>query len=108
MRFVLIWETIRRVIRGWKLPLRSDKSLENLSRMFDPIIRGWIQYYGRFYRSGSTLSCGTSTACLPDGPRGNTRSCDTIFGERSSGCCASLGAIHGSLCSVALQWGRMS
>jgi RNA-directed DNA polymerase len=31
--------------------LRSDKSIEDLSRMFNPIIRGWLQYYGRFYRS---------------------------------------------------------
>jgi RNA-directed DNA polymerase len=45
-------KAIRRAIRKWKLPMRSDKSLDDLSRMFNPIIRGWIQYYGRFYRSG--------------------------------------------------------
>jgi RNA-directed DNA polymerase len=45
-------KAIRRTIRKWKLHMRSDKSLEDLSRMFNPIIRGWIQYYGRFYRSG--------------------------------------------------------
>jgi len=45
-------KAIRRTIRDWKLPLRSDTSLEHLSRMFNPIIRGWFQYYGRFYRSG--------------------------------------------------------
>ena len=45
-------KAIRRGIRDWKLHLRSDTSLENLSRMFNPIIRGWFQYYGRFYRSG--------------------------------------------------------
>jgi RNA-directed DNA polymerase len=37
--------------RSWKLPQRSDKAIEDLSRMFNPIIRGWIQYYGRYYRS---------------------------------------------------------
>ena len=42
---------IRAEIRRWKLHLRSDKSLEDLSRMFNPVVRGWIQYYGRFYRS---------------------------------------------------------
>jgi RNA-directed DNA polymerase len=31
--------------------LRSDKSVEDLSRMFNPVIRGWLQYYGRFYRT---------------------------------------------------------
>src|SRR6516165_683773 len=45
-------KAIRRTIRGWKLHLRSDTALADLSRMFNPIIRGWFQYYGRFYRSG--------------------------------------------------------
>ena len=44
-------KTIRDTIRSWNLPRRSDKSLEDLSRMFNPIIRGWLQYYGRYYRS---------------------------------------------------------
>ena len=38
-------------IRSWNLHLRSDKTIEDLSRMFNPVIRGWLQYYGRFYRS---------------------------------------------------------
>jgi RNA-directed DNA polymerase len=42
---------IRVEIRSWKLHLRSDKTLEDLSRMFNPVVRGWIQYYGRYYRS---------------------------------------------------------
>ena len=41
----------RKEIRSWNLHLRSDKGIEDLSRMFNPIIRGWLQYYGRFYRS---------------------------------------------------------
>jgi RNA-directed DNA polymerase len=44
-------KAIRAEIRSWRLHLRSDKSIEDLSRMFNPIIRGWLQYYGRFYRS---------------------------------------------------------
>jgi RNA-directed DNA polymerase len=42
---------IRAEIRSWNLHLRSDKQLEDLSRMFNPVIRGWLQYYGRYYRS---------------------------------------------------------
>jgi RNA-directed DNA polymerase len=42
---------IRAEIRSWRLHLRSDKSLEDLSRMFNPKVRGWLQYYGRYYRS---------------------------------------------------------
>lgn len=42
---------IRAEIRQWKLPRRSDKSVDDLARMFNPKIRGWVQYYGRYYRS---------------------------------------------------------
>ena len=44
-------KAIREEIQGWKLPLRSDKAIEDLSRMFNPKIRGWLQYYGQYYRS---------------------------------------------------------
>jgi RNA-directed DNA polymerase len=42
---------IRHIIRNWRIHLKPGKSLEDLSRMLNPIIRGWIQYYGRFYKS---------------------------------------------------------
>ena len=44
-------KAIRDTFRSWNLPKRSDKAIEDLSRMFNPIIRGWLQYYGRYYRS---------------------------------------------------------
>jgi group II intron reverse transcriptase/maturase len=44
-------KSIRSVIRGWRLHRLSDKGLLDLSRMFNPIIRGWINYYGSFYKS---------------------------------------------------------
>jgi RNA-directed DNA polymerase len=44
-------KAIRAEIRSWDLPERSDKQIEDLSRMFNPVIRGWLQYYGRYYRS---------------------------------------------------------
>lgn len=42
---------IRKEIRSWKLHLRSDKDLEDLAHMFNKIVWGWINYYGRFYKS---------------------------------------------------------
>lgn len=42
---------MRSQMRKWKLHLRSDKGLEDLSRMFNPVIRGWITYYGKYYKS---------------------------------------------------------
>ena len=44
-------KAIRQKVRTWKLHKQSDKSLEDLSRMFSPPIRGWINYYGSFYKS---------------------------------------------------------
>ena len=42
---------IREEQRSWKIHLRSDKSLDDISKMFNPAIRGWINYYGRYYPS---------------------------------------------------------
>lgn len=42
---------IRHAVRDWGLPRRSDKGLFDLARMFNPYIRGWIGYYGHFYKS---------------------------------------------------------
>ena len=44
-------KAMRQTARRWKMHLRSDKTLEDLSRMFGPVIRGWINYYGSFYKS---------------------------------------------------------
>jgi RNA-directed DNA polymerase len=44
-------KAIRQQVRRWKLHLRSDKSLEDLSRMFNAVIRGWVNYYSAYYKS---------------------------------------------------------
>ena len=38
-------------IHDWRMHLKPDKTLEDLSNMFNPVIRGWVNYYGRFYKS---------------------------------------------------------
>jgi RNA-directed DNA polymerase len=38
-------------IRSWHWAKRSDKSLGDLALMFNSVVQGWINYYGRFYRS---------------------------------------------------------
>jgi RNA-directed DNA polymerase len=40
-----------REMRSWHIARRSDKSLGDLARMFNSIVQGWINYYGRFYKS---------------------------------------------------------
>ena len=44
-------KAMRQTIHGWRMHLKPDKTLEDLSRMFNPVIRGWVNYYGRFYKS---------------------------------------------------------
>lgn len=44
-------KSVRQTARRWAWQNRSDKSLEDLARMFNPIIQGWINYYGRYYKS---------------------------------------------------------
>jgi len=41
---------IRRTIRRWALHHRSDLSLTKLAAMYNPYIRGWINYYSTFTR----------------------------------------------------------
>ena len=42
---------IHQRIRSWRLGLKSDRAIEHLARWLNPIAQGWINYYGRFYRS---------------------------------------------------------
>lgn len=44
-------KAIRQKVRRWELQLKSDKDIVDLSRMFNPVVRGWINYYGKFYKS---------------------------------------------------------
>lgn len=42
---------INRQIRSWHIQLKNEKTLSDLSRMFNPRLQGWNAYYGRFYPS---------------------------------------------------------
>lgn len=44
-------KAIRQTVRSWTLHERSDKTLDDLARMFNASIRGWINYYGCYYKS---------------------------------------------------------
>ena len=43
--------SISRATRRWALHHHSDKSLQDLAKMYNPYIEGWINYYGHFYRT---------------------------------------------------------
>lgn len=42
---------IRKEIRSWAIHLRSDKNITDLARMFNAVVQGWVNYYGRYYKS---------------------------------------------------------
>jgi RNA-directed DNA polymerase len=44
-------KAIGRTIKRWRLHLWSGQTLGDLARSINPVVRGWINYYGRYYRS---------------------------------------------------------
>jgi RNA-directed DNA polymerase len=49
-------KAVRQTIRDWRLAYsRNNQTLEDLAKLADPYVRGWMNYYGRFYRSKCVL-----------------------------------------------------
>ena len=45
-------KSIKRVIKGeWRLKSRAHLELKDIAKQINPVIRGWINYYGRFYQA---------------------------------------------------------
>jgi RNA-directed DNA polymerase len=47
-------EALRRistVVRSWRLHNRTGRDFVDLARDINPVVRGWMNYYGAFYRS---------------------------------------------------------
>jgi len=43
---------IRETIQEWRMAAtRNNQRLEDLARLTNPVVRGWMNYYGHFYRS---------------------------------------------------------
>jgi group II intron reverse transcriptase/maturase len=42
---------ISAVVRSWRLHLRIGLDFAEVARRINPIVRGWMRYYGAFYRS---------------------------------------------------------
>lgn len=48
-------KSIRKTIRSWRLgATRNNQSLEEIAKFVNPFVRGWVNYYGRFYKSALT------------------------------------------------------
>lgn len=46
----------RQQIRSWRLHRWTNMDLGDLAAFINPMVRGWINYYGRFYRSQLTTT----------------------------------------------------
>jgi RNA-directed DNA polymerase len=44
-------KSIKEEIRQWRLESKTSASIEDLAKKYNPIIRGWNEYYGKFYAS---------------------------------------------------------
>jgi RNA-directed DNA polymerase len=44
-------------IKCWRLHLRNETALDALAEMSNPVLRGWINYYGAFYKSALHPVC---------------------------------------------------
>ena len=40
--------------RGGLVPMRNNQSLEEIAKFVNPFVRGWVNYYGRYYPSALT------------------------------------------------------
>lgn len=44
-------KAMRAKIKGWKLQMRSGKEMADIAKVINPILKGWINYYGRYHIS---------------------------------------------------------
>lgn len=50
-------KAVRRTIREWRLAgKRNNQSLEEIAKFVNPVVQGWMNYYGRFYRTECVLA----------------------------------------------------
>ena len=47
---------LRQEVRNWRLQTRSHQELDDLARMFNAKIRGWVEYYGAYYKAALNLT----------------------------------------------------
>ena len=82
-------KAIRATIREWRLAsTRNNQRLEDLAQFVNPTVRGWVNYYGRFYRSKCVHVLRHLNVALRRGRDGNTNG----FGVESVRPCTGWGA----------------
>jgi hypothetical protein len=72
-------------VRRWRLHHWTGLSLIELASWVNPIVRGWMQYYGAFYRSERYPSYGASTSTWCAGSARSSSGCDPSTRPRRAG-----------------------
>ena len=62
-------------VRSWRLHRRTGHTFADLAREINPVVRGWMQYYGAFYRSRCIPSCRASIPTWCAGSARSTNGC---------------------------------
>jgi len=57
-------KAIRKEVRGWKLQRMVFLEIEDIAKLYNPKIRGWVNYYSKFYPSEVTRLLSYVNYCL--------------------------------------------
>jgi|CXWL01.1.fsa_nt_gi hypothetical protein len=85
-------KALRQSMRRWPLHQRNDLALEEIARWAQPILRGWVAYYGRFHASALRCALRTLDDVLVRWVQGNTNASARTRGEPGNGCGGSMPA----------------
>jgi RNA-directed DNA polymerase len=44
-------KSMRKTIRSWRIHRMTEKSIRDLACIINPVVKGWINYYGQYYKS---------------------------------------------------------
>ena len=57
-------KAVRKEVRSWKLQLKVDRKIEDIAKMFNSKIQGWINYYSHYYKSEVVYKLNYINKCL--------------------------------------------
>lgn len=57
-------KAVRKEVRSWKLQLKVDRQIEDIAKMFNSKIQGWINYYSHYYKSEVIYTLNYINKCL--------------------------------------------
>jgi len=78
-------KAIRETIRSWNLTRPTRETIEDFARMYNPVIRDWINYNGSFLNPHCIERFGILTGCCQGGQDGNINVYAQVKDEHNTG-----------------------